>query len=79
MFNHDELLNLMNSVQMSLCLSNLLLTGNATPYLHNGTLQIEDFDDEKWGIYDRNSIGFLIWDRNLEKTLKHNLGSRYLA
>ena len=42
MFNHDELLNLMNSVQMSLCLSNLLLTGNATPYLHNGTLQIED-------------------------------------
>ena len=69
--------------QISLCLSNAMLTGYATPYLFNGTKEPEysDFDecytDEKVGILDRNYIGFLIWDKTEEKTSRHGLGSRY--
>ena len=78
---------------MSLCLSNLLLTGCATPFLHNGineTDEVEtDKDDkhhtnttllvqglEELGLTDRNSVGFLIWDRGTERTRAHGLGSR---
>ena len=52
---------------MSLCLSNLLLTGSATPFLHNGVRENEEGFDEV-GIAARNAIGFLMWDRTSEKT-----------
>ena len=61
---------------MSLCLSNLLLTGSATPFLHNGVTE-NDEGVEEVGIAARNDIGFLIWDRSSEKTQKHRLGSRF--
>ena len=61
---------------MSLCLSNLLLTGSATPFLHNGVRENEEGLDEV-GIAARNAIGFLMWDRTSEKTQKHRLGSRF--
>ena len=61
---------------MSLCLSNLLLTGSATPFLHNGIFETEEGFEEA-GIAARNAIGFLMWDRTLEKTQKHKLGSRF--
>ena len=62
---------------MSLCLSNLLLTGSATPFLHNGvTVTENEADLEEIGIAARNAIGFLMWDRTSEKTQKHKLGSR---
>ena len=63
---------------MSLCLSNLLLTGSATPFLHNGvTVTENEADLEEIGIAARNAIGFLMWDRTSEKTQKHKLGSRF--
>ena len=61
---------------MSPCLSNLLLTGTATPFLHNGVTENNEGLEEV-GIVTRNAIGFLIWDRVSEKTKKHNLGSRF--
>ena len=62
---------------MSVCLSNLLLIGCATPYFHNGSLQAENDPDVKVGVEDRNSIGYLQWDRTLERTVKLNIGSRF--
>lgn len=64
------------SLKMSLCLSNLLLTGSATPFLHNGVTE-NDADIEEIGIVARNAIGFLMWDRTSETTQKHKLGSRF--
>ena len=31
---------------------------------------------EQLGLTDRNSVGFLIWDRGTERTRAHGLGSR---
>ena len=31
---------------------------------------------EELGLTDRNSVGFLIWDRGTERTRAHGLGSR---
>ena len=33
-----------NYFQITLCLSNLMLTGSATPYLHNGIISADDDD-----------------------------------
>ena len=65
-----------NMEKISMSLSNLMMTGEATPFLHNGTLQSDDSDIELVGIQDRNPIGFLIWERSVERTDRHNLGSR---
>ena len=65
-----------NMEKISMSLSNLMMTGEATPYLHNGTLQSDGSDLELVGIQDRNPIGFLIWERSVERTDRHNLGSR---
>ena len=48
-----------------------MLTGCATPYLHNGE------EDAKVGITGRNDIGFLIWDKDEKTTVELNLGSRF--
>ena len=33
-----------STFQITLCLSNLMLTGSATPYLHNGIMSADDDD-----------------------------------
>ena len=38
---------------------------------------VKESNEERVGLIDRNSIGFLIWDRGSERTKNHNLGSRY--
>ena len=69
--------------QITLCLSNLMLTGNATPFLHNGITNVDyneennfDYGEGKVGITNRNDIGFLFWDTNPKKTQEAGLGSR---
>lgn len=69
--------------KITFCLSNMMLTGSATPYLHNGIMSADDedatnfeFEDGKVGVTSRNDIGFLIWRETEEKTLEANLGSR---
>ena len=61
----------MSPMQITLCLSSLMLTGSATPYLHNGD------EDGKVGITGRNDIGFLIWEKDAETTAGLSLGSRF--
>ena len=61
----------MSLMQISLCLSTLMLTGAATPYIHNGEV------DGKVGITGRNDIGFLIWEKDSESTAGLGLGSRF--
>jgi len=64
----------------SQCLLNLIVFGMATPYLHNGVMEIEDEDKcevkERTGCINRNDIGFLIWDRDESRTARWQLGSR---
>jgi len=69
--------------KITLCLSNLMMTGSATPYLHNGIMSADDddatnfeFGDGKVGITTRNEIGFLFWEKSEEATQEMNLGSR---
>ena len=70
-------------LQITLCLSNLMLTGNATPFLHNGIMNVDyneennfDYGEGKVGITNRNDIGFLFWDTNPKMTQEAGLGSR---
>ena len=60
-----------------------MLTGSATPFLHNGIMTVEyneennfDFGEGKVGITNRNDIGFLFWDTNPKLTQAAGLGSR---
>jgi len=69
--------------KISLCLSNLMLTGSAVPFLHNGIMSADvndatnfEYGDGKVGITGRNEIGFLLWDTNEETTQEANVGSR---
>ena len=62
--------------QISPCLASLLLTGFASPFFHNGSLKCEDEDEERQGVSDRNFIGYLLWDRTLDRTMNQNIGSR---
>ena len=66
-----------------MCLSNLMLTGTAVPYLHNGIMSADvddatnfDYGEGKVGITGRNDIGFLFWMNTEEETMDFNLGSR---
>ena len=66
-----------------MCLSNLMLTGTAVPYLHNGIMSADvddatnfDYGEGKVGITGRNDIGFLFWMNNELDTMDYNLGSR---
>jgi len=62
------------------CLLNLVVIGRATPYLHNGEMQIEQEETgefvERSGAIGRNDIGFLIWEKDQLRTEKWGLGSR---
>ena len=69
--------------KITFCLSNLMLSGVATPYLHNGIQTVDyneesnyDFGDGKVGIINRNEMGLLVWDTNPKKTGEMGLGSR---
>ena len=60
-----------------------MLTGSATPFLHNGIMTVEyneennfDYGEGKVGITNRNDIGFLFWDTNPKLTQEAGLGSR---
>ena len=81
------------NLQISYCLSNLILTGAATPYCHNGAL-ISDYEvgliiilvkspdlfqsgKERKGIVNRNEFGFFFWNSDNKKMESINLGSRY--
>ncbi|PSN30665.1 hypothetical protein C0J52_26881 [Blattella germanica] len=47
------------------CIVTLLLTGRATPYLHNGVVYVGDEDHyamPQFGILTRSEVGFLVWD-----------------
>ncbi|XP_023711806.1 inactive ubiquitin carboxyl-terminal hydrolase MINDY-4B isoform X5 [Cryptotermes secundus] len=47
------------------CIVTLLLTGRATPYLHNGVVYVGDEDHyamPQFGILSRSEVGFLVWD-----------------
>ena len=69
---------------MSFCLSNLILTGCATPYLQNGVVSIVvryqaiswhryfQFTEGKFGVPDKCDVGLLAWysDNNTNRMLK---------
>ncbi|XP_032779992.2 LOW QUALITY PROTEIN: inactive ubiquitin carboxyl-terminal hydrolase MINDY-4B [Daphnia magna] len=58
---------------------NLILSGRAASYLHNGTHFQEDKDKimiAQHGIQARSPIGLLLWMRTEEKTAAYKLGSR---
>ena len=57
------------------CLVNLMLTGRASPYIHNGIIVEDEVD--KLGIQARNDIGLLIWERSEAVTDELRLGSRF--
>lgn len=62
------------------CLLNLVVIGRATPYLHNGEMQVEQEETgefvERAGAIGRNDIGFLLWEKDQLRTEKWGLGSR---
>ncbi|XP_076349458.1 inactive ubiquitin carboxyl-terminal hydrolase MINDY-4B-like [Tachypleus tridentatus] len=56
----------------------LVLTGKATPYLHNGVIRSLDEENtvkEHVGLMSRSDVGFLVWNRNDESSKQ--LGSRF--
>ena len=65
---------------ITFCLSNLMITGSCSPYLHNGIMDASEvggrFGDLATGILQRNDIGFLIWKNSKEETEELSLGSR---
>ena len=77
--------------RMTFSLSNLMLTGQATPYLHNGVLAVrlvthlhdgtgggvqDGHGEGVVGVMERNDVGFLVWDVDEDQTEALNLGSR---
>ncbi|XP_067014297.1 inactive ubiquitin carboxyl-terminal hydrolase MINDY-4B isoform X2 [Anabrus simplex] len=53
----------------SACVVMLLLTGRATPYLHNGVLYVGDEEHyalPRWGVLSRGEVGLLLWDEARE-------------
>ncbi|CAH2990379.1 unnamed protein product [Chilo suppressalis] len=66
-------------VEGSLNVCTLLLTGRATPYLHNGVLYVGDEDHyamPQFGILSRSPVGLLVWYGG-EENGKHNLNKQY--
>ncbi|XP_004522494.1 inactive ubiquitin carboxyl-terminal hydrolase MINDY-4B isoform X1 [Ceratitis capitata] len=58
-------LTMPNNEEGSLMIVTLLLTGRATPYLHNGVVNVGDentYAIPQYGILSRCTIGFLLWD-----------------
>ncbi|XP_067643015.1 inactive ubiquitin carboxyl-terminal hydrolase MINDY-4B isoform X2 [Eurosta solidaginis] len=75
-------LTMTNNEEGSLMIVTLLLTGRATPYLHNGVVNVGDentYAIPQYGILSRSTIGFLLWDTgNTQPTVaaSRQLGSR---
>ena len=59
---------------------NLIIIGKATPYLHNGCVNVENEETgevaERVGVEGRNEIGMLLFEKDDYSTEKWNLGSR---
>ncbi|XP_066902699.1 inactive ubiquitin carboxyl-terminal hydrolase MINDY-4B isoform X2 [Halyomorpha halys] len=64
----------------SLCVVTLMLTGRATPYLHNGVIYVGDEDHyavPRFGILSRNEIGLLVHCETMQEDIESNVpGSR---
>nr|CAH0100072.1 unnamed protein product [Daphnia galeata] len=75
--NRGHLVTFKGSISNSvLC---LLMTGRASPYLHNGVQYRGDEDNAavaETGVLIRSPLGLLMWMGNEEKTIAANLGSR---
>ncbi|CAH0723010.1 unnamed protein product, partial [Brenthis ino] len=66
-------------VEGSLNVTTLLLTGRATPYLHNGVQYVGDEDHyamPQFGVLSRSSVGLLVWYGNEENATK-NISKQY--
>ena len=59
---------------------NLIIIAKATPYLHNGCVNVENEETgevaERVGVEGRNEIGMLLYEKDEYRTEKWNLGSR---
>ncbi|TMW44512.1 hypothetical protein DOY81_010405, partial [Sarcophaga bullata] len=54
-----------NNEEGSLMIVTLLLTGRATPYIHNGVINVGDensYASPQYGILKRCAIGLLLWE-----------------
>ncbi|XP_053601653.1 inactive ubiquitin carboxyl-terminal hydrolase MINDY-4B isoform X5 [Plodia interpunctella] len=75
-----KLTNLVSShVEGSINIVTLLLTGRATPYLHNGVLYVGDEDHyamPQFGILSRSPVGLLVWYGG-EDGSKSNINKQY--
>lgn len=69
-----------DDASITFCLSNLMITGSCTPYLHNGIMDASEvggaFGEMATGILQRNDIGFLVWNNSKDETEELSLGSR---
>ncbi|XP_028035901.1 inactive ubiquitin carboxyl-terminal hydrolase MINDY-4B isoform X2 [Bombyx mandarina] len=66
-------------VEGSLNVITLLLTGRATPYLHNGILYVGDEDHyamPQYGVLSRSPVGLLVWYGG-EENSKINVNKQY--
>ncbi|XP_061382762.1 inactive ubiquitin carboxyl-terminal hydrolase MINDY-4B isoform X2 [Danaus plexippus] len=66
-------------VEGSLNVTTLLLTGRATPYLHNGVQYVGDEDHyamPQFGVLSRSSVGLLVWYGN-EENVGCNVSKQY--
>ncbi|CAK1600365.1 unnamed protein product [Parnassius mnemosyne] len=81
----DGKLNYLVSTQVegSINVTMLLLTGRATPYLHNGVMYVGDEDHyamPQYGVLSRSSVGLLVWyggdDNSSNIVIKQHPGSR---
>ncbi|KAJ9583709.1 hypothetical protein L9F63_021945 [Diploptera punctata] len=57
------------------CIVTLMLTGRATPYLHNGVVYVGDEDHyamPQFGILTRSEVGFLVWDEGAEAKVEES-------
>ena len=52
--------------QITLCLSNLMLTGSATPYLHNGIMSADDDDATNFEVKQIQQIDYMLECSSLE-------------
>ena len=69
-----------DDASITFSLSNLMITGSCSPYLHNGIMDASEvggaFGELATGILQRNDIGFLVWNNTKEETEELSLGSR---
>ncbi|CAD0195173.1 unnamed protein product [Chrysodeixis includens] len=66
-------------VEGSINVVTLLLTGRATPYLHNGVMYVGDEDHyamPQFGILSRSPVGLLVWYGG-EENSKHNINKQF--